>query len=985
MGIRFNSSAQGVACWGRFSGFASTFGCLLGRWGILAWALTGSSSLQAQEGGTVKGVVVNTWDGTPLPSVVVTVRGTTLSAQTDANGLYELPNVPPGDQVLRFSKSGFTPVVVTDVRVLLSQSTTVNGNLHPNFYEIGEYEVKAVEFTESTDNILLQTKGSSSMLSGIGSDFISKTGISDAGGAVGKIAGAAVVEGKAAVVRGLNDRYISTTLNGAEVPSADPYRRSASLDLFPAKVIDQVVVSKTFTPDLPGSYTGGGINIITKSFPEKPFFSLSLGGSYNTRASLNDNFLSYKGGSHDWAAIDDGTRELPSELGGSDLKIPNPPFSSGRPTSSSYNQRVADANELQNLTRAMGVTEFGPTREMAPLNNDFSILGGDTVTLFGRPLGFFAGATYKRDFSFYDDGVARRYAPGSPPGQFEVRKDFAETKATKVVNWSGLFNLGYKPLEDHQVNFNFFYNQNSEDVARQQVGTTLNDPGGVFYLNRLHWTQRNLQTFQLKGNDLFPQWDGINLDWLGAFSHTSQEEPDARFFNYLEEGGVIVVGKASVPEPRNPTRYFRDLEQDNLNGKFDLTIPLPSWTDQDTKFKLGLFGSSDDRTFIDREVYYQGAAPFNGDPNTYLEPGNLGYSATTNRTTGSITYTWNRYIQTRESAYDGTLDVTAGYLMLELPIVSQLRLVGGARYEVTDMAINSRSYLANSITGKSVNDAVLDQTDLLPAASLIYTPITNMNVRLSYSQTIARPTFREKAGYRSYDPVLDDLLDGNPNLVMTSIDNYDARWEWFFGKGELLSVSLYYKDLKNAIERRYITIDGEIISYINRPKAKVYGVEFEARKNLGFIDSLLSDFTLGGNLSLIQSEVDLTEEELIAKEPRVPGTSSTRPLYDQSPYIFNVDLTYDNRDIGTAATVAYNLFGPRISIASLNTEDIYEQPFGTLDFIVSQKFARHLSVKFSAKNLLDPKIERTYGENSNLLYSSYRRGRTFGLSLSYDF
>src|SRR6185295_3186345 len=196
---------------------------------------------------------------------------------------YELKNVPLGDQVLRFSKAGFASVVVTDVRVLPGQTTSVNGNLRPEFYEMEEYEITAEEFTQQTEKILIERQQSISMVEALGSDFLARVGAGNAAESISKVSGATIVDGKFAVIRGLNDRYVTTTLNGANIPSADPYRQSASLDLFPAQVIDKVVVAKTFTPDQPGTFTGGGIDIVTKSFPERAFGSFSLGGSYNTR------------------------------------------------------------------------------------------------------------------------------------------------------------------------------------------------------------------------------------------------------------------------------------------------------------------------------------------------------------------------------------------------------------------------------------------------------------------------------------------------------------------------------------------------------------------------------------------------------------------------------------------------------------------------------------------------------------------------------
>ena len=819
----------------------------------------------------------------------------------------------------------------------------------------------------------------------IGAEQISKTGVSDAGAIIGKVSGASVVDGKFAVIRGLSDRYVTTTLNGAEIPSADPYRRSASLDLFPAQIIDRVVVAKTFTPDQPGTYTGGGINIVTKSFPERSFASLSLGTAYNTQASLNDEFLTYSGGGLDWAGTDDGTRALPTALTSSSLVVPPAPFTTGPRTSPTYQQRIAEADFLRDLTVGMGVTEFGPRREAQPLNHNFSLAAGDTTHLLGKPLGVFGSVSYRRDLAFYTDGISRRYVPGANLGQLAIRKDYSDTRAVDTVNWAGMVNLAYQLHPDHELGFNFLYNQNGEDLARVQHGTSQDDPGATFFLNRLHFTERNLHTFQLKGAHTLTQLAGVKLDWLAALSQTTQEEPDTRFFNFVEEGGRFDVGKASVPDPKQPTRYFRALDESNRNLKADLKVPFRQWSWQEGQLKLGVFDSFSERTFLDREVFYQGDAPFNGDPNAYLRPDDLGFTAVTNRTNGRISYTWNRYIQTRTSAYDAGSSIQAGYLMLDVPVVEKLRLIGGVRLETTDLSVGSRSYLANSVTGRTTNNSVLNQVDLLPAAGLVYAARTNMNVRLSYSQTVARPSFRELAGYRSYDPVLEDLLDGNPRLQISEIQNYDLRWEWFPRPGELIGVSLFYKHLKNAIERKYLTIDAEIISFDNRKQADVFGIEFELRKSLDFVSPLLREFSLGGNLSMIQSEVALTREELLPKQAALGKVDPNRPLYDQSPYILNLDLSYDNPYSGTSASLVFNVAGPRIPIASLNSEDVFEQPAPALDFIFSQKLGRHLAVKFSAKNLLDPRVERTYGEAGNLLYSSYRRGMTFGLALNYVF
>lgn len=957
----------------------------LGSWGrvliAMSCGLLIALQARAQEGGTVTGLVISSWDGNPLPNVVVTVRGTTLATQTDANGKYQLLNVPAGTQVLRFSKAGFATAIVTDTRVLLGQSTTVNANLRPEFFDMEEYEVTAEELTQQTEQILIERQKSSSMVEALGSDFLSRVGAGNAAESISKVSGATIVEGKFAVIRGLSDRYVSTTLNGASIPSADPYRQSASLDLFPAQVIDRVSVAKTFTPDQPGAFTGGGIDILTKSFPEKRFLSVSVGATYNSQASLNNRFLSYPGGSTDWAGLDDGTRSLPGAL--QDQTIPTAPISTGSTNSPNHNRLLNDALRLNALTRELGRTDFAPTRETSPLNQNFSISLGDTKTLWGAPFGFFVGGSYKHDYSSYENAVSSRYQQGT-----QLKNSYRDARSQSIVNWAGMVNLAYRPFENHELGFTFFYNQNGVDEARvQDQGYESSDPTSTFRKFNLYWTERNLNTYQMKGEHTFPEAAKLKFNWLVALTQTTQDEPDARFFNDNDNhSGQGYQTGANNPIPKDPTRYFRNLDENNRNVKLDWTLPFENWTSEEGQIKFGLFQSSSDRVFVDNALYYPGTGGYMSDPNLFLTDSNLGLLNTrTNARNGNITFDWGHYVQSFHSAYNSQQDVRAGYLMGDIPVAEKLRLVTGARYETTDLHVHSESYLTSSVTGQRINDSSIEQGDLLPSVGLIYTVQTNMNVRLSYSQTVARPSARELAAYYGYDPTIGDFIEGNPLLKMSSIQNYDARWEWFPNPGELYSFSVFYKDLKNPIERGDRKVDAEVITFLNRDKAKLYGIELEARKNLTFLGSAFDLFTVGGNLSLVQSEVRLTRDELFNKGQFFPHLKQTRPLYDQSPYILNLDLGYNNPRIGTSASLIVNMSGPRIAITKLNADDVYEQPAPTLDFVISKKIGSHATLKFAAKNLLDPNIERTYGENSSLKYSSYRRGRSFGISFTYDF
>jgi TonB-dependent receptor len=325
--------------------------------------------------------------------------------------------------------------------------------------------------------------------------------------------------------------------------------------------------------------------------------------------------------------------------------------------------------------------------------------------------------------------------------------------------------------------------------------------------------------------------------------------------------------------------------------------------------------------------------------------------------------------------YTASQDITAGYGMADLGILSWLRLIGGVRLENTDMAINAGEEGSSSI----------EQLDLLPSVAMVLSPITNVNLRLSYSETVARPSFREKSPIESYDGELDLFIQGNPGLVMSAITSYDARLEWFPSPGDILSVGVFYKQLKDPIELARVDFQNSV-TYINRDEAKLMGVEFEARKSFEFLSEQLKGLTLGANLALIKSEVALTSDEYAGKTNEVYQTDPTRPLYAQPPYIANLDLSYDHPTWGTSFTVAANFTGERIILTTAQGPDIYEHSPITLDAGITQKLAPHWSMRFGVRNILDQDFRQTYGQNfDDPVRQNYKRGRTYALSLSAEF
>jgi TonB-dependent receptor len=317
-----------------------------------------------------------------------------------------------------------------------------------------------------------------------------------------------------------------------------------------------------------------------------------------------------------------------------------------------------------------------------------------------------------------------------------------------------------------------------------------------------------------------------------------------------------------------------------------------------------------------------------------------------------------------------------------LGVLSWLRLIGGVRVENTAMEIVTRDQGSSS----------LNQIDLLPSVSGVIRFCTNVNLRLSYAETVARPSFREKAPIDNYLPELDLFAHGNSTLRMSAIESYDVRLEWYPAPGDLLSAGVFYKKIQNPIEIYQVDLVDDI-TWVNRAGgATVMGVEFEARKSLDFLSPRIKGFTLGANVALLQSETPLTADEYRNKAD-VDGDGTidhqvdhSRPLYDQSPYIINLDLSYDRPSSGTSFTLSANLTGPRIVLTTAQGPDIYEHPPISLDAMLSQKLGKTWTLRLGVKNILDPEYRQTYGAkfDDNIRYA-YQRGRTYSLALSAEF
>lgn len=954
---------------------------------LVIFSLTCLMAVAQAQNGTLRGTVANGETGEKLLGATIRlIQGDAIKggAYTDLEGSYTAVAVP-GTYTAIISYVSFVSDTIPDIVLTAGGVTIQNTLLYISMETREDLQVNIVAKRDKTSTVSLYTtkRKSINTIDGVSADLIKRTGDANVAAAMQRITGVTVEGGKYVYVRGLGDRYSKTTLNGAELPGLDPNRNTVQMDIFPSNLIDNILVYKNFTPDLPGSFTGGLIDVVTKDFPDRFKLNVSASAGYNNQANLRDDFLTYQTGSQDWLGQDDGTRALPDLLADPTFEIP---------TRSGRDGEVA--NQIDMASKAFK-TDLFPQLGNSSLNQNYQVSVGDQIQLGNRPFGYIASASYRRNFSAYDNGFIGRYKiTDSTATQLNTERQHDMQSATEEVLWGGLIKLSYKPHPNHKFSANYMHNQSGESYTRNFEGPIPADAADLIFQTRvLGYLQRELNVYQFNAAHVFGK---LKADWIVSYSKSQQDEPDLRFFSndYTEDasdGSRIYDIQTALYPPAS--RFFRDLTEENLNAKLDFELPFKQWAGEESKFKFGGAYTQKDRVFNEvRYQYTQGVSTkaYDGDPAAFFAESNLGVRFVDTTWNGQFNdqgqpifvpdYKYGNFLEigTRpENSYTGTQTVMGLYGMVELPIFDRLKGVFGARLETTDSEV---------ISGDSgIEPGKLDLSDVLPAANLIYALNNNMNLRGGYSRTLARPNFREFAPYSAFDFVGDYLLTGNPNLKRTLIDNYDLRWEWFPSPRETITVSGFYKGFTDPIEKILEARAANLeFTFANVASATVYGVEFEFRKNLGFITSGLSNLELSGNVALIKSEVSIDPLELQVIRSVDPDRPATRPMFGQSPYSINGEMLYVSDSLGLTVSLNYTVSGERLAVVGgKSSPDVYEQPRGLLNLSVSKNLGR-FGIRFRANNLLDPEYKQIQRYKGNeFIFQTYSMGRSYSLGLSY--
>ncbi|MCX2738369.1 TonB-dependent receptor [Pontibacter anaerobius] len=934
-----------------------------------------SATIAFAQSGIIRGQLTSSETGEELIGATVVIKSISNGAATDLDGKFNLNNIAPGTYEVQASYISYEPKTVTGVVVKANEVTVLNIQLGSATTKLQEVVIEGRAIKSSENTLRNTQKKAAVVMDGVSAEQFSRSGDSDAAAALTRVTGISLEGSKYVYVRGLGDRYVKTSLNGAEIPGLDPNRNTVQMDLFPSNLLDNLTVSKTFTPDMPGSFSGGFVNITTKDFPDRFTLQLSTSVGYNDQATFNNKFLSSNKGKTDWLGYDDGTRAVPDAI---NYTIPYESFTNKQ-----------QAEQIDQATKAFN-TDMGPTRITAPINRSHAFSLGNQTELFGRQLGYVVGLSYQRNFSYYNNGTFGLWELNSAgASRLNNNSLYEDEKGVEEVSLGFLSNFAYKFNSNNKLSLNLMRNQSGSNSSRFLFGTFpaisgVNDGRAIFESRALHYTQRALNSAQLKGEHVVPGLNNSKIDWLTSFTLSQQDEPDLRFFaNDYYLNGSDTTYRIQLAAYTLPARFFRDLDEINLDVKVNVETPFEIWNGLEAKTKFGAAALLKDRKFrenIYRYRFNEGYG-YNGSITDFFSPEKLGIVATPQDPESGGIYRYGVYLQDgtqRTNNYDGEEAVYAGYGMIDLPLTEKLRVVTGARVEVTDIFVQSFN--------KSLEPGDLNQVDVLPSVNATYSLTDNMNLRAGYSRTLARPNFREIAPYTSFDFVGEPAFTGNANLERTTIDNFDTRWEWYPNLGEYISVSAFYKNFQNPIERTINTLAQNNEIFIqNVDNAKVYGLEFELNKRLSFVAPFLENFILGSNLSLIKSEVSIKALELEQIRAVRPNADDTRPLFGQSPFVANASLTYQSEPLGLMATANYNVFGDRISAISVGgTPNIYERSRPMASIVVSKRLGDAFTAKLSADNLFNPEFVNSHEYNGQeYIYSSYKQGRTFSAGITF--
>lgn len=972
---------------------------------LLFSAILFTGSLSAQTG-VLSGKVVDAKSGeTLMGSTVVVDDNTNLAASTDLDGNFTIPKVPAGKHKVKVRYIGYQEKQ-DDVEVKPNDVTNLYMTLIEDAVILKEAVVTATVIKRDNESaIVMMQKNSTVIQSGISAEEIKRSPDKTSSEVIRRVSGATIQDGKFAIIRGLADRYNMALLNNVPLPSTEPDRKAFAFDVFPSNILDNIIIMKTGQANLPSEWAGGLIQLNTRDIPEKSFFNVSYGISFNEGSTFKP-YKTYEGSKTDFLGFDNSVRPLsknfPSIIALNDLKL------------------AGDNTTLRSLGKEITNTSWKVNeKKMAYPGQSLQLSGGFAVRKKDVQIGGVFALTYSNVLR-YTEGTRTKFEGSN--GEFD--SDYKDERYNNTVSSALLGNLSVVIKNNHKISWKNIFTNNSDNGLIQRNGVSY---GSATEQQRTSEEFTNAKVFStnLTGDHLFAGSD-IRWKWNGGMVMINRDQPRTTRYSYerpYTSSTPFGASQTTDPyvfqfsyggsDPKQGAYFYSTLSEKVYNAGTDLTIPFKVKEKKQAisvgyAFQYRTRGFEARNLFIDYPGGYNDSIRFDRNVDNIINQQNFN--------NGKLIM--NPFVFPSD-VYSANSTTHAAYVMMENNFSEKFKAVWGFRFESFKQSLTTPGtidfdIIPNDPEPPLIKTKVIDTTynkayfsgayksdstgkvapvfPLLPSINLIYKLNETMNLRASYSQSMSRPEFRESAPFLYFDFLRDVSLAGNPNLQQTFIHNADLRYEWFLGKGQSINASVFYKNLTNTIELTSVASGSQqSFVYSNAKTAYLVGAEVEVRKNFDFVSKKLEDLVFVANMAYIYSRVDLRNVKNNSSDEQI------RPMQGQSPYVVNLGLSYVSPKTGTGATLLYNQVGQRLyASGEVGNPAWYENWRPLLDLQLSQKFLKGKGVvRFTISDLIAAKSifyqndvlgkHREYNKDKDAVVLSQKNYRTYSLQVSFNF
>jgi len=899
----------------------------------------------SQNKGTITGTLTDKEvNNEPLPFANVFIKGTNFSTTTDEKGKYSI-SVAAGSYTIQFSFVGYENIE-EKIEVKAGETIVINKALGSGSYQLKDVVIQNTVSREKETALLLEQKKSVEIKQTIGAQELSRKGVSDVATAVTKTTGITKQEGSGNIyVRGLGDRYNSTTMNGLPIPSNDPEKKNINLEIFSTDIVEYISIDKVYNSKLYGDFAGGNVDILSKDYKGKGFLKIDIGSKINTNATAENDFTLQKGY---------------SGFGFSNKSIPGNAL-----TQYNYNTLQLESKN--------------------PIAGSFSISGGKSFDVGSNgKLNLFGTVSTGNEYTAKSDGSAK----GGVNESGVINKDFNNyTSISYNTNTTALFNVGFKINNANKINFNSLFINTSSLSKEEYAGFIVdiaNDGNGLIRRNK--YEKNMLWINQLIGDHKLT--DRAKLNWGMSYNTINGDMPDRNQNIFRNEPSGYVLSSISAPDNH---RYFQKLSENEIagNASVDYKFKKTGEGEFKGKFTFGYNGRFKTRDFEATQFNFKANQGFT---NTIVDPNNLDlFYNQANLSNGYFsisTFRGNSQVSNAldPQTYNGDLFINGGFANTEYNF-NKLTAVLGLRGEYIYQKVKWNTQL--DPTG-SFDE--LEKIAFLPSLTLKYELNDKQNLRFGFSKTYTLPQFKERALF-VYEDVT-EVKVGNPDLYASDDYNFDLKWELFPKSEELISVTAFGKYIQNPMNEVTIASSTNDISFINTGDfGYAAGAELEYRKLLlNFDETNAKKLSAGINASYLYSNQDLSTSKVIKEtDYNVVFTNKESRFTGASDLLLNADLTFfnewNNKASNLTTTLAYTYFSDRVyAIGTNGRGNLLDKAVGTLDFVAKSKLSKSFGLGLVLRNLLDPTINRVQENSSgdvNVL--SYKKGLTLSLNINYQF